>query len=147
MLGKLSRFLRFFGYDTLYRKEESVEEMFETSINEARIILTQAKDVRNRCLKLNIESFLIPTFDIGKQVLLIKNELALELTIPPKKTRCSTCNGELEQKKKEDIIELIPEGTAKFCDDFWSCLDCGKIYWIGSHWKDIERILKEANMD
>ncbi len=40
MLGKLSRFLRFFGYDTLYRTSESIGEMLATSSKEKRIVLS-----------------------------------------------------------------------------------------------------------
>ncbi|MCK5305202.1 MAG: hypothetical protein KAJ72_08120, partial [Candidatus Heimdallarchaeota archaeon] len=44
MLGKLARFLRFLGYDTLYRSEESVEKMLETSFEDNRIVLSKSKD-------------------------------------------------------------------------------------------------------
>jgi len=144
MLGKLTRFLRFLGYDTLYRREESVDKMLETSFEDNRIILSKSKEIINKCSKLNVKSFFISTNDIGYQLRMLHNVLHLEISIPPLNTRCSVCNNELIEKNKQEIINLIPKRTARHYDRFWQCSACGKIYWIGSHWKDIEKIITEA---
>ncbi|MHA1347260.1 MAG: Mut7-C RNAse domain-containing protein [Candidatus Heimdallarchaeaceae archaeon] len=146
MLGKLARFLRFLGYDTLYRSEESVVKMLETSSQNNRIVLSKSSDIVNRCNKLNVKSLLIDTNDIGYQLKVLQEIFHLEMSIPPLKTRCSVCNNELIEKNKQEIINLIPESTAKYHDHFWQCSNCGKIYWIGSHWKDIEKIITEAKV-
>ena len=59
MLGKLARFLRFLGYNTLYRSEESVEKMFETSIKDNRVVLSKSKENVNKFNKLSVRSFFI----------------------------------------------------------------------------------------
>ena len=146
MLGKLARFLRFLGYDTLYRTEESVEKMLETSFEDNRIVLTKSKDIVNKCNKLSVKSLFIPINDIGIQLKLLHDVLHLELSTPPLNTRCSVCNNELIEKNKQEIINLIPKGTERHHDRFWQCSTCGKIYWIGSHWKAIEKIITEAKV-
>lgn len=146
MLGKLARFLRFLGYDTLYRREESIEKMLEISYQNNRIVLSKSSDIVNRCDKLNVKSLLINTNDIDYQLKVLREMFHLEMSIPPLKTRCSVCNNELIEKNKQEIINLIPDSTAKYHDRFWQCSNCGKIYWLGSHWKDIEKIITEAKV-
>ena len=145
MLGKLSRFLRFLGYNTLYRTEESVEEMLEISSSEERIVLSQAKQVVALCNKRNIQALSMPTTNISDQLLKLKSNLNLVFQIPPSEMRCSMCNGDLNKREKEEILESIPEGTAKHYDVFWQCSSCNKIYWMGSHWEEIKNILENIN--
>ncbi|MHA1590868.1 MAG: Mut7-C RNAse domain-containing protein [Candidatus Heimdallarchaeaceae archaeon] len=146
MLGKLARFLRFLGYDTLYRSEESVEKMLETSIKDNRIVLSKSKNIVNKCNKLSVISLFITINDIGYQLKTLHDVLDIEMSIPPLNSRCSVCNNELIEKSKQEIINLIPKGTERHHDRFWQCSACGKIYWIGSHWKAIEKTITEAKV-
>jgi uncharacterized protein with PIN domain len=61
--------------------------------------------------------------------------------------RCAACNGVLEAVDKADIADQLPEKTAQYYDEFRRCTGCGKIYWRGSHYEQIdafvERILAE----
>jgi uncharacterized protein with PIN domain len=144
MLGKLSRFLRFFGYSTLYRSEETVEVMIEVAQENNLIILSQSKLVVNNCHKQNVKAFSLPTSSIEEQLKILKNELEIEFTVPPKEMLCSLCNGNISKKEKNEIIDKIPKGTALHYDDFWQCNECDKIYWLGSHWEDIKRIIERV---
>ena len=145
MLGKLSRFLRFLGYDTLYRTQESIEDMLAISSKEERIVLSQAKQVVAFCNKQNIQALTMPTTNISDQLQILKANLDLNFKIPPSELRCSMCNGDLNQKEKEEIIESIPEGTAKYYDTFWQCSECNKVFWMGSHWEEIKKIIENIN--
>ncbi|MHA2358165.1 MAG: Mut7-C RNAse domain-containing protein [Candidatus Heimdallarchaeaceae archaeon] len=146
MLGKLSRFLRFFGFDTLYRSQESVEEMLQTSLKENRIVLSQARQVIQQCNKQEIQAVAMPTSSIVDQLVVLKTQLKLEYILPPPHLRCSMCNGDLEEKAKDEVSDKIPEGTSKYYEEFWECKDCGKVYWLGSHWEDIKKIIKEVEL-
>ena len=147
MLGKLSRFLRFLGYDTLYRREETVEEMLVISKNDSRIILSSSQSVHSLCKKQNIESIFLSSIEISDQLKVIKSNLNLEYQVPvnPDLMRCSVCNGSLKSKTKIEILSRIPEGTAKHYDNFWECESCSKIFWLGSHWEDIKRIISKLD--
>lgn len=146
MLGKLTRYLRFLGYDTLYRRDDSIEKMLEISSKDNRVVLSKSKDIVNKCDKLNVSSLLLSMDDIGHQLKVLHDVLHLEMSLPPLDTRCSLCNSVLIEKNKQEIINLIPKGTSDHFDRFWQCSTCGKIYWIGSHWKDIEKIITEAKV-
>ena len=93
-----------------------------------------------------MKTFFITFNDIGYQLKTLHDVLHLEISIPPLNTRCSVCNNELIEKNKQEIINLIPKGTERHHDRFWQCSTCGKIYWIGSHWKAIEKIITEAKV-
>jgi uncharacterized protein with PIN domain len=144
MLGKLSRFLRFFGYDTLYRSKEEVANMIEVSQKDDRIVLSQSKAVISKCRKKDVKAIPMPTLSIEEQLKTLKTELQIEFYVPPKNMLCSICNGIIVKKEKEEIIEKIPKGTALYYDDFWQCVECDKIFWLGSHWEDIKRIISKV---
>jgi uncharacterized protein with PIN domain len=59
--------------------------------------------------------------------------------------RCSLCNGNLTEVSKSSIIDRIPEGTSKRYEEFWECDSCTQIFWLGSHWEDIKRIINEKD--
>ena len=145
MLGKLSRFLRFLGYDTLYRTQESIEDMIEISRKEERIILSQARQVVALCRKGNVKALSMPTTNISDQLLTLKSNLDIVFNIPPLEMRCSMCNGDLNKIEKDEILDLIPEGTAKHYDLFWQCSLCNKVFWMGSHWEEIKKIIDDLN--
>ncbi len=144
MLGKLSRFLRFLGYDTLYRIEEDIETMLKNAKNNNRIILSQARKVIQLSNKNEITSIMMPTSNIVDQLRVLKKEIDLNLEIPPKEMRCSMCNGELQERNKNEIANKIPKGTFEYYDTFWECKECGKIFWLGRHWEDIKRTITEV---
>ncbi|MCG3220667.1 MAG: hypothetical protein H7641_04740 [Candidatus Heimdallarchaeota archaeon] len=144
MLGKLSRFLRFFGFSTLYRSEETVETMIKTAQKNDIIVLSQSKLVIDKCQKQNVRAYSMPTSGIEEQLKILKTELEIEFAVPPKEMLCSLCNGKISKKEKEEIVDKIPKGTALHYDDFWQCNECDKIYWLGSHWEDIKRIIERV---
>ncbi len=145
MLGKLSRYLRLLGFDTLYRNTESVNEMLQVSENDNRIVLSRSQDVFQSCSKRKIQTFLISNIEVSEQLKEIKDNFNTNFAYPPLKMRCSVCNGDLKEKSKLDILNRIPEGTAKNYDDFWECSKCFQIYWLGSHWEDIKKTISELS--
>lgn len=145
MLGKLSRFLRFLGYDTLYRKEEDIESMLKIAKDNNRIVLSQARKVIQLSDKNGIQSLMMPTTNIVDQLHVLKVEINLELKIPPEKMRCSMCNGDLQNRIKNEVANKIPQRTFEHYNTFWECKECGQIFWLGSHWEDIKRIITEVD--
>lgn len=143
MLGKLSRYLRFLGFDTLYRTDESIDEMLQISVDDNRNVLSRSQEVFQLCIKGEIITLLLTNIDISGQLREIKDTFSVDFVYPPLEMRCSVCNGDLKKKTKLDILNRIPEGTAKEYDDFWECSKCFKIYWVGSHWEDIKKTISE----
>ena len=145
MLGKLARFLRLLGYDALYRTDEPVMKMLIIAAEENRIVISRSKNVTTLAKTVGVPYVLIKNTDVVKQLLQIKTELKLKYSCFPLNARCSLCNSLLEKKSKNEIIHLIPEGTAKYYTDFWLCPRCQQVYWFGSHWNDICKKIEKVN--
>jgi uncharacterized protein with PIN domain len=48
-------------------------------------------------------------------------------------TRCLRCNTVLGPISKEDASGKVPDYVWETHDRFQRCIDCGRIYWPGSH--------------
>jgi len=59
-------------------------------------------------------------------------------------TRCMRCNGPLDRVTKEAIEHRLLPKTRRYYDEFAVCRDCGRIYWKGSHYDDMQRRLQQV---
>ncbi len=140
MLGKLARWLRLLGYDTIYNPKLSTKELIKIANEEERLFLTRSKRVAE---EFGAKNFYIVKAEKFKEQL---NEVIKNLNLDTETnlfSRCSICNTEIIEVEKSSIINLIPEETAKSFDEFYQCPKCGKIYWDGSHTARIVKILNE----
>ena len=140
MLGKLGRWLRFMGYDTVYFNTNKKMLLIRKAKQDGRIILTKDR-------KLSSENPEITVFLSGENTREQLSEVKKKLLLSPdpKKffTICSLCNVKLEEKKKEEVEGLVPEYVYKTQDEFSQCPRCKRIYWKGTHWENINRVLSE----
>jgi len=142
MLGTLTRYLRFMGYDTLSANElepgNAKEDtlLLERAVQEDRILLTRDAELARRG---GSRAVLIRTEEVMDQVRqLIDNEL---ITQRLRLTRCSICNTGLRPASPGEIAETgyAPRDKTGFV--FFWCPRCRKLYWNGSHGKKLaERI-------
>jgi len=49
-------------------------------------------------------------------------------------TRCLVCNGKLGDAQEHDVKNLIKPELLNLHKAFFSCRDCGRVYWEGSHY-------------
>jgi O-6-methylguanine DNA methyltransferase len=152
MLGKLSTWLRILGYDTVYAAEvkEGDEDEDKAIIalaeHEARILLTRDKNLAASARKRGVQCVQIKTDEVMKQLeeLLRHN---MNINLEPVPVRCSECNARIRkvEEGEEDILReksYVP--TSMIGEwDFWICERCGRIYWEGSHWRNMRERLKE----
>jgi uncharacterized protein with PIN domain len=144
MLGKLARWLRLLGYDTIYDHKLPLKELVKIAKTEDRIFLTRSKRIVE---ENDIKNFYIVKAEKFKEQL---NEVVKNLNLDTQTnlfSRCSICNTEIIEVEKSSVINLIPEETAKFFDEFYKCPKCGKIYWSGSHTTRILKILSDLKND
>jgi len=134
MLGRLTRWMRLLGYDTLYFKDSDYKMLILTADNEGRIILT-----RNSRLKKNKGVFLIHSENIKEQIKEVRENFPGER----KFSRCSLCNTILERVPKERVGGMVPRYILRTHKIFYLCPKCKKVYWKGSHIKLMEEFLKD----
>ncbi|MGM0396444.1 MAG: Mut7-C RNAse domain-containing protein [Bacillota bacterium] len=137
-LGKLARYLRMLGFDTLYESEADDTWLADISASERRIILSFDRELlmRNKALY----PYLVRSREPLQQLKEIVERFGLlEKTRPF--TRCLVCNGALLPVRKEDIEDQLPDGVKELRDKFKRCDSCGKIYWKGTHTERMNEII------
>lgn len=58
-------------------------------------------------------------------------------------SRCTVCNGTIKKVEKNKIKHLLLEKTRNNFKQFYQCNSCQKIYWEGSHFENMNRLLNE----
>lgn len=145
MLGSIARWLRILGYDTVYDRNAEDWAIVRRAQLEGRIIVTKDKGLHNRALKNGVRSILVWEEDIADVLAHIAVVAGIKLSVDFDKTRCPEDNTPLVKvANKEKIKDKVPPRVYSLHEDFWECPRCGKVYWIGRHWRQIEKILGEA---
>ena len=138
-LGRLAAYLRMLGFDTLYQSDYRDEELARLSSSEKRILLTRDRGL----LKRNevTRAYYVRETDPAHQLAEVSREFDLSAAIAPFR-RCTHCNAMLRPAEKKSIQQrLLPE-TAKYFEEFYACADCGRIYWKGSHYRRMRRLIE-----
>jgi uncharacterized protein with PIN domain len=141
MLGKLARWLRLLGFDTLYSSDISDRRLIRAAKEQDRLILT--RDTRLVKIKGVKDYLLIKSNDSFEQLLEVIHTLKLkEFHLL---SRCVTCNGQLSKLfDKTEIKDSVPDFVYLNFHTFLRCRDCGKIYWEGTHPKMFREKLTEV---
>lgn len=141
MLGKLAKWLRILGYDTLYDKEASDRELIELATREKRILLTSDRELMRYT---RAEKFFIISMRWQDQLREVTAKFGWDRDAIF--TRCVECNSQLEFISKEQAKGKVPAYVYEAQAEFVSCPICRKIYWAGTHWQgakaELQRLLK-----
>ncbi|MDD4923722.1 MAG: Mut7-C RNAse domain-containing protein [Dehalococcoidales bacterium] len=134
--GKLVKWLRMLGYDTVFFKGDDDAEMVSAALSENRIIVTRDTGImKRRLITSGKVSAVLLTSEIAQvQVGQVLRIFHTGDCISPF-TRCMECNGLLEERKKEEVKERIPPYVYKTQDKYMECPTCRRIYWKGTHWQ------------
>jgi len=129
-LGKLARYLRMLGFDTLYDSFLEDEQIIEWSVEQKRIILTRDLGIlKNHRVK---HGYFVRSTDPKEQAHEIVRRFDLKDKIAPF-SLCMECNVVLQPVEKEAIRVQLPPETERTFDIFFQCPSCQRIYWEGSH--------------
>jgi uncharacterized protein with PIN domain len=138
-LGKLSRYMRLSGFDTLFSENLTDNRIIDISIKENRIILTRD---RNLLKHKNItHGYWIRSEKPKIQLLEVMKRLDLFKSAKPF-TRCLECNEIVTTVPKSEVSEALPAKTREFFTDFWRCPGCHRIYWKGSHYESMKKLIE-----
>ena len=139
-LGRLAAYLRMLGFDTAYQNHCRDEELARISRDEHRILLTRDVGLLKRSAvthghwmretrpRLQLAE-VVERFDLYGSIASF--------------TRCLRCNTLLESVKKESIAARLDERTRSLHTEFFTCRTCNRIYWKGSHYERMQRLIGE----
>ena len=143
-VGKLARWLRLIGYDTLLFKEKDDSHMIKIALNENRVILTKDTQFMKRRLVTNgtLKTINIKQDDPKLQVYEVVKTLNLNYYFKPF-SLCLECNQVLIARGKEDVKNLIPAHVFETQTQYTECPACHRIYWPGTHWQAMVKNLQD----
>lgn len=139
-LGKLAKYLRMLGFDTLYKNDIGDDEIIKIAAKENRIILSRDKLLLKS--KLVTHGYYVRSISKHEQLKEVVRKFDLHSQFKSF-TRCMTCNSELVPKQKQEVIHQIQLETAQYFNDFYLCPTCKKVYWKGSHFKRMENLIRD----
>ena len=140
-LGRLSKWLRILGFDTVYFNSTNFSALLIQALRDNRIIITRNARLISKCRVTRTVQ--VKHDEVTQQL----KQVLLELNIKPDKhamfTRCIMCNTELKAADKQSIKGKVPEYVFKTQDKFFSCASCQRVYWQGTHWGKVASIIKK----
>lgn len=139
-LGRLARYLRHLGFDTLYRNDYVDDQLAAISADEHRILLTRDRDLLKR--RIISHGYWVRSHEPRKQLDEVLTRFDLYADINPF-GRCTRCNGIVAAVDKQEIVDRLEPGTRRYYEEFWQCDSCGQIYWEGSHFKKMQLLIQE----
>ena len=141
-LGRLASHLRMLGLDCLYHNAYEDAELVRVSVEEGRILLT-----RDRLLlmhKVISRGYLLRSLNSIEQLHEVVKRFGLAKWVRPFQ-RCMNCNHPLVSVEKETVLEKLEPLTKKYYDEFKLCMACDQVYWKGSHYEKMMRVIEELS--
>ncbi len=140
MLGRLAKWLRILGYDTLFNPYVPSATVIKQAVEEKRIFIT--RDSNAAANPKVSEIFLVHSERYREQLREVVDHFQLDVS-SKLFTRCTICNVEIVSVEKESIKTKLPEKSAMNFDRFYQCPNCNRIYWEGTHTENTRKRLKE----
>lgn len=138
-LGRLARYLRMLGLDTLYDKDWEDATLAQISSREGRILLTRDLGLLKHSVVTH--GYYVRATDPRRQVVEVARRFHLEADLEPF-TRCTICNGRTSPVDKSEIADRLPSATYQHVEEYRQCSSCEKVYWRGAHHLELDRIVE-----
>ena len=138
-LGKLAKYLRMLGFDTIYKNNYDETTVVTLAGEHKRIILTRNISL----LKYNAvtHGYWIRSLHPVEQVTEVLHHFDLYKNTKPF-SRCIVCNGIITEIPKDSIMNQLEPKTKHYYDEFYQCTSCEKVYWKGSHYENMRNVVK-----
>ena len=137
-LGRLGKWLRLMGFDTI-AETEYPRGAFAAHIDAGRVFLTRTQ--RARGIQAPFQTVFIQANDPFEQLVEVISRTALQREDLRPFSRCLRCNEPIVAVHKEDIERAVPDHVWETHDTFSRCPKCLRVYWKGSHTaRSIEKI-------
>lgn len=130
-LGKLAKWLRILGYDTLVYRGEADRNFLRKAAREGRVALTRKKDMAARQFSGTLIT--VGSGRVQEQLREVMEKLHISADGSRLFSICVRCNEELAAVNKEDIAGLVPAFVYDTQAVFRRCPGCKGIFWPGTH--------------
>ncbi len=143
-VGKLAKWLRIMGYDTLFFVGSNDSHLIATALAENRVILTRDTQIMRRRLVTSgrLRAVLLQSDEPERQMGQVIDTLNLDCQFQPFSV-CLECNQPLVGKSKEQVKDLVPPYVFQTQGQYMECHACHRIYWRGTHWRAMTKKLQK----
>ena len=143
-VGKLAKWLRIMGYDSLFFNGSDDSRMVATALAEKRVILTRDTQIMRRGVVTSgrLKAVLIQSDKPDEQ----KRQVVEILNLDCQSglfTICLECNQPLEERTRQQVKGRVPPYVFQTQDQYVECPACHRIYWKGTHWQAMTRKLEK----
>jgi len=134
MLGSLAKAMRFCGYDVQYDNHADDETLKRQA--RYKVLLTKDRPLAAQLRQDRV--YLVQGFGAENQL----KELRAKFPLSGVRSRCIECNGKLSGINKKKVQHLVPPYVFRRHTHFLRCRSCTRIYWTGTHYEKMARMLK-----
>ena len=140
-VGRLVKWLRILGYDAVLSPSLDDRDLVQQALEEGRLLITRdTRLVRRRTVVQGLLSaVLIRSDELWQQLRQVIAEVGLHIN--GGFSRCPRCNTALESIVRERVQERVPPHVFHTQQEFQTCHTCNRIYWQGTHWRNIREEL------
>jgi uncharacterized protein with PIN domain len=142
-VGRLARWLRIAGFDTVFVNDLDDNRLVRLALSEGRVLLTKDTQILKRRVAATgrLKVILIESEEVKQQLRQVLKTLNLVSQIRPF-TLCLECNQPLMTKAKEEVKDLVPPYVFQTQTQYMQCPACQRVYWRGTHWQRMSRELQ-----
>lgn len=142
--GKLARWLRMMGYDTIFFNGPDDGSMVKLALAQGRTVITRDTEfMKRRAVACGrVRALLVSGDNPVAQMRTAISALNIDRHYRPF-TRCLECNAELSSRDKSEVTGSVPARVYDLQEQYMQCPSCGRIYWRGTHWAAMNRKMDE----
>ncbi|MFN3543976.1 MAG: Mut7-C RNAse domain-containing protein [Thiobacillus sp.] len=137
-LGGLAHLLRMLGFDTLYDNHFHDDDIVAICAHDGRIVLTRDRELLKR--RAVTHGCYVHALKSEDQLREVVTRFDLTQRARPF-TRCLHCNVPLRPVDKASVLDRLPPRVRELYERFSTCDQCGRVYWEGSHFQNMRRML------
>jgi hypothetical protein len=141
-LGKLAKYLRILGFDTLFKEPIEDADLLRLAASEERFLLTRDHQLLSKTHPYGI--LVIELDEPLEQLRFVISSLGLAVDPAQLFHRCSICNTVCETIDKSQAENHVFPFILKTKEIIKQCPSCKRYYWKGTHYKRLLRELKSA---
>jgi len=140
MLGKLAKWLKILGFDSLYFSKIEDSDLLALARKEGRVLLSRDNELIDK--SRDIQTLFIKSENWNIQVEQVLDDFNLWKDISPY-SRCIECNVRLKDLPKNRARNLVAPFVLEQADSFSICSGCDRVFWKGTHHQDMEFKIEE----
>ncbi len=136
MLGRLAKWLRILGYDTLYDPSWDDAYLVRLARAEDRILLTRDVELSHR---KGVCTVYVASESLEAQLEQLHRELGVVALAPW--SRCPVCNTPLLSVPRDEAWGQVPPYIFVTQKEFQLCPHCNRFYWRGTHREHMQALV------